>query len=140
MSDTTHIIDAQTRAMRTEHLLEVLLQRLRAKDLHQDSALAATILFLLQDLQGDLNAHERSGDADSPAPVTVRFVDSRWPSKTWTQGVHFTPTVGRAVWLEDATGKRFRHRITGVKGLPNGLLECTVEFPVTPDVRSLKEQ
>ena len=137
MSDQTHIIDAQTRAMRTEHLLEILLQHTSEV---QTKALAATILFLVQDLQGDLNAHERSGDADSPAPVTVRFVDSRWPSATWTQEIDFTPTVGRAVWLEDAEGERFRHRITGVNGLPSGLLECTVEFPVTPDVRSLGEQ
>ena len=42
-------INAQTYLMRCEHLMQILVQRLSAKEAHQDGALAATVLFVMQD-------------------------------------------------------------------------------------------
>ena len=50
------LIDAETYLMRGEHLTEVLLQRLGAAEAQQDSALAATVLFLMQDARSKIEA------------------------------------------------------------------------------------
>ena len=58
MSDTeTAVINAETYLMRTEHLVEILLERQDARNSTnaiRDSALTVTILFLLRDVRREL--------------------------------------------------------------------------------------